>query len=141
MVFLKLSIKNCLSEDLLNLLNQLIIGKIQVPQTEERIMKLSCLLFIFYFSSNVLAEDCQIWFKKTGIKRAGDCLIECTIAETDMGTFHCSEQCADLCKAPIKKHFLFNLSYLYLSLNPLECALVAKYPKKNDESLSASMIS
>ena len=93
-------------------------------------MKLSCLLFIFYFSSNVLAEDCPVWFKKTGIKRAGDCLIECAIAETDMGTFHCPEQCADLCKAPIKKHFLFNLSYLYLALNPLERALVAKHPKK-----------
>lgn len=93
-------------------------------------MKLSCLLFIFYFSSSVLAEDCQIWFKKTGIKRGGDCLIDCAVAKTDMGTFHCPVQCAVLCKTSIKKLFLFNLSDLYLELNTAERTLVAKHPKK-----------
>ena len=78
----------------------------------------------------VAAETCQTWFKNTGIKKDEDCLLECVSARTDMGTFHCSELCVQLCESPEKERIIFNLSYLYPGLTKEERALSAKYPKK-----------
>ena len=93
------------------------------------IMRLNFLFLIFCSPLRVLADDCQIWFENAGIS-SDSCLMDCTTAKTDMGTFHCPEKCAILCKTSIKKQFLFSLSDLYVELNTAERALVAKHPKK-----------
>ncbi len=75
------------------------------------------------------SDDCRAWFKRQGIKKGEDCLIECSMTETDMGTFYCSEQCADLCKKTKAKLYLA-LSKVYPSLTQAERDLVAKHPKE-----------
>ncbi len=77
-----------------------------------------------------LADDCQKWFEQQSLKKGGDCQIECSIAETDMGTFHCPEQCVKLCKKKPKEQIYLALSRFYPTLTPAERDLVAKYPKE-----------
>ena len=57
-------------------------------------------------------------------------MIECSIAETDMGTFHCPNLCPKFCQESSKERFLFNLSILYPGLTEEERRLSSKYPKK-----------
>ena len=76
------------------------------------------------------SDDCRAWFERQGIKKGEDCPIECSIAETDMGTFHCSEQCADLCKKEPKEGLYLALSKVYPTLTQAERDLTAKHPKK-----------
>ncbi|MDE0152099.1 MAG: hypothetical protein OXK80_06380 [Bdellovibrionales bacterium] len=92
-------------------------------------MNLKFLLVICCFPLKVLADDCLIWFENANISD-GNCLIDCSISRTDMRTFHCPEKCDVLCELSIKNKFLFHLSDLYVELNIVERALVAKYPKK-----------
>ena len=83
------------------------------------------------FSSLIVdAKECKTWFNNAGLKLGEDCLLECSIATTDMKTFHCSSMCDILCKSPIKERFIFNISDLYPGLTHLEKVLSAKYPKK-----------
>jgi len=72
-------------------------------------MKLNVLFFIFCFPLKILADDCQIWFENEEIN-GENCLIDCSVAKTDMKTFHCPQQCDVLCKTSIKKKFLFRSS-------------------------------
>ena len=89
-------------------------------------------LFIFCWPLNTAAtKECQTWFENAGIKKGKDCLIECSIISTDMGTFDCPNLCAKLCEEKIEWRFMFNLSYLYFTLTEAERALVIKYPKKS----------
>ena len=85
---------------------------------------------LFWYSASVLADDCQIWFDQQGLNKGKDCLIECSIAETDMGTFHCSERCIELCREKIKEELYLTLSKVYPTLTEAERDLIAKYPKK-----------
>ena len=62
-------------------------------------MRAIYLIFILCLSANAsTTKECQTWFKNTGIKKDGDCLVECVAAKTDMGTFQCPEICPQLCK-------------------------------------------
>ena len=85
---------------------------------------------LFFLSVPVKADECLKWFEREGIKKGEDCLIECAMIETDMGTFHCPEFCGALCKEQITERAVFSLSYFYQRLNPTERALIAKEPKK-----------
>ena len=88
------------------------------------------ILFLIYFPLRELeAKVCQTWFESAEIKKGENCLIDCSILKTDMGTFHCPNLCANLCKISSKEHLIFNISYLY-GLTAQERALSAKYPKK-----------
>ena len=94
-------------------------------------MSFKILIFILFFlSTPVKADECLKWFEKEGVKKGEDCLIECAMIETDMGTFHCPESCGALCKEQITERVVFSLSYFYQRLNPTERALIAKKPKK-----------
>ena len=64
-----------------------------------------------------------------GLKQGESCLVQCNMAETDMGTFQCPQQCSSLCKVSEVKKLIFNVSYYY-GLTPAERALATKYPKK-----------
>ena len=89
------------------------------------------LIFILCLSTNAFAtKECQTWFKNTGIKKDGDCLLECVVAKTDMGTFQCPEICSQLCKTSIKKNLIFSLFSLYPGLTKQERVLTTKFPKK-----------
>lgn len=88
------------------------------------------LLFVLFQPFKAFSmEICQKWFKNIGIEKKDDCLVECSVAETDMGAFHCPNSCAILCKTSNTEKFLFNIFYYY-GLNQEERALSAKYPKK-----------
>ena len=94
-------------------------------------MRTIYLIFILYLPTNAFAiKECQTWFKNTGIKKDSDCLMECVIAKTDMGTFQCPEICPQLCKTSIRKELTFKLSSLYPGLTKQEQALTAKFPGK-----------
>ena len=85
---------------------------------------------VFWPLAFASSDDCRAWFKRLGIKTEADCLIECSMAETDMGAFHCSEQCEDLCKKQPKKKLYLAFSKVYPTLTQAERALAAEYPKE-----------
>ena len=70
-------------------------------------------LFFLSFVSLAGADECKIWFKKSGLEPGADCLMRCVSADTDMGTFHCSNACDSLCKETVKQKFIFKTSVLY----------------------------
>lgn len=83
-------------------------------------------------SFNALAsgdDSCEVWFKNSKIKLGADCLMDCSVAKTSMGTFDCTEQCSHFCKLPIATELRFSLASLY-GLTTAERAIVAKYPEK-----------
>ena len=85
---------------------------------------------LFSSSAIALTDECQTWFDIQDLEKGEDCLIECSIAETDMGTFHCSEQCDVLCRNHLKNQIYLVFSNIYPTLTPNERQLVTKYPKK-----------
>ena len=87
-------------------------------------------LGLFWSLAFASADECQAWFERQGLKKGEACQIECSIAETDMGTFHCSERCEKLCKQKLKEQFYLAFSRVYPTLTQAECELVAKHPKK-----------
>ena len=77
------------------------------------------------------SEECQSWFERKGVEKGTeDCLIECSMLETDMGTFHCPEKCNKLCKKKLNDQIYLIFSKVYPTLTQTEKDLVAKYPKK-----------
>lgn len=89
------------------------------------------LLFLsFFFVHSLAGADCKTWFSKTKIKHGKNCVLDCSTAKVDMGSFACPAQCPDLCKAPLPEKLLFQLSDLYPGLTKAEKALAAKNPKK-----------
>jgi lysozyme len=58
------------------------------------------LFFIVILSTiNLLrSDDCADWFDNLKIKKDQNCVLNCTIAPTGMGTFVCTNKCKDLCK-------------------------------------------
>ena len=95
-------------------------------------MRLTILLFFsFFFSFNSFSlNKCKVWFKNQKIKTGKDCLIECSIALTDMGTFDCPQFCTQLCKVSRKEQIVFDLTYYY-GLTFAERAILAKHTKKS----------
>ena len=89
-------------------------------------------LLCCFISLIVDAQECKTWFNNAGLKFGEDCQLECSIAKTDITTFHCSLMCDKLCKSPIpiKEKLVFNISALYPGLTHSERILSAKYPKK-----------
>ena len=87
-------------------------------------------LSLFWPSAFASIDECQTWFERQALKKGEACQIECSIAETDMGTFHCSEQCAELCKKNLKERLYLIFSSVYPTLTQAERELVAKHPKK-----------
>ena len=57
-------------------------------------------------------------------------MIKCTVADTDMGTFHCPAKCDLLCKKQPKKQLNASFPKIYPTLTQAEKDLVAKYPKE-----------
>nr|AIA17299.1 hypothetical protein [uncultured bacterium] len=95
-------------------------------------MKLVVLIFILFGSieqSAALESECTRWFEQRKIKRDKDCLLNCSSAKVDMGTFTCHEACPDLCRVNVASETLFSLASMY-GLTPKERALVAKNPAK-----------
>ncbi len=95
----------------------------------------ACLIFwLFLFCPWTLAEaseeECLSWFKISGLKKGPDCLLDCGLAETDMGTFHCSAQCESLCKTKLKKRIYWTMSNIYPGLTKAERELAAEAPAK-----------
>ena len=56
-------------------------------------------LLIFAILSQASAMDCDKWFGKSGLKPGTkNCEMDCALLDTDMGSFDCPSQCANLCK-------------------------------------------
>lgn len=76
------------------------------------------------------SPECVSWFKsekiKPGIK---DCELKCATTKVDMGTFHCPNQCDDLCKMSTGSNGAGDFIY-YPGLTPTEEELVKKNPKE-----------
>ena len=90
------------------------------------------LLFIIYFfvPNPLEAGECKVWFKESGLSKGKNCLLKCASIKVDMNTFNCPNMCLQLCKAPKKESFIFELSNLYPGLTAEERALSEKYPLK-----------
>lgn len=56
------------------------------------------ILAMFIFSSVAVDDVCRDWFKSAEIKINKSCTLRCSVLKVDMGTFHCPNQCDDLCK-------------------------------------------
>lgn len=80
------------------------------------------------------AGVCDQWFASSGVKVGKNCLSECAVISTDMGTFECPTACPEFCKSSVTTDFIFKISDLYPGLTSAERALAAQYPK---ESLKA----
>ncbi len=91
---------------------------------------ISCLAISFLSTIAFSDSLCQNWFDNKKIKKTQDCVIECSVAKTDMATFRCPDLCPKLCQKSKTERFLFNLSDLYPGLTEEERNLSAKYPKK-----------
>jgi len=87
-------------------------------------------LALTLFTPPLFAEECSDWFKKQKIQPGKDCIMDCAMAPTDMGSFECSNQCDELCKSTYPPSYLFSLSELYPGLTDAERALVAAEPAK-----------
>ena len=83
-----------------------------------------------FFLAYASTDECREWFEREGVQKGEDCLIECAVAETDMGTFHCPAQCEDLCKRKTNRRLYLALSRVYPTLTQAERDLVAKHPKE-----------
>lgn len=96
-------------------------------------------IVIFFLPVLVNATVCDEWFKKSKIKQDKNCLMNCVVADVDMGTYTCPKQCEKFCKN-IKKSekYLFSLSDLYPGLSPQERALAAREPSKMLEAYKLS---
>lgn len=85
---------------------------------------------VLLFPTQSFAEnDCLNWLVENEILPGSkNCEIKCATVKVDMGTFHCPNQCEDLCKTVISKESLEK--YVDTSaLTEAEVSLVAKYPK------------
>ena len=97
------------------------------------------LFFFFLLTTHAGADECKTWFKSQKLKPGEGCLLQCVSANTDMGTFHCSNSCGKLCKSTKKTKFIFKLSNIYPALTKAERALVSKYPKKTLKAYQLSL--
>jgi hypothetical protein len=105
-------------------------------------MKYCLIIFVLLFSKISFA-DCKDWFVIQKLRAGGEtCLGDCIVADVDMGTFSCRNQCDVLCrpkkvkvkkiKKPviIKKPEKNNSSSLYPGLNEAEKKIISEYPLK-----------
>lgn len=83
-------------------------------------------------------NECKQWFKDKGLKPGPSCLLACTSAGTDMGTFVCPDECDDLCRSEISEKFFFKISDLYPGLTAEEKGLAAKEPLKTIQAYKLS---
>ncbi len=86
-------------------------------------------IFISLFTNIASASECKDWFQTAQIKKGDNCLLDCSMAEVDMGTFQCHNMCDTLCNSSVAKQFIFRISRLY-GLNKAERVLTAKHPIK-----------
>ncbi len=82
------------------------------------------------FTNIASASECKDWFQTAQIKKGDNCLLDCSMAEVDMGTFQCHNICDTLCNSSVAKQFIFRISRLYPGLTQVERALSALYPLK-----------
>ncbi len=90
-----------------------------------------CFFLLFFIHIPSFSDDsCKQWFEQGRIStESSDCLIKCASLVTDMGTFHCPDECDNLCRSSTREKLLFRYVY-YPALTKAERALIAKYPKK-----------
>lgn len=64
------------------------------------------MISILLISLSLLAaephKDCIKWFIESGTKQGTNCELNCSIVETDLNTYFCSNQCSNLCKLDLK---------------------------------------
>lgn len=73
---------------------------------------------------------CLEWFQKTKIdNKQKNCESECTVAMINMRTFHCHNQCPELCSM-LDNNESISKYVIYLGLTSKEKALIDKYPKE-----------
>lgn len=86
-------------------------------------------LLTFFLGSRLFAgEICADWFKSLFIVTPSGCETYCALSKTDMSTFVCKSQCAELCKKFVPPNT--SLSILDPVINSSEQALSKKNPKK-----------
>lgn len=98
-------------------------------------MTLTAFILSLYLVANISMAgephpDCVAWFnrEKIGVGTK-DCELKCSMRNSDMATFMCSDQCEELCKIQPKDSLLAKFVF-YPGLNPAEKRLVAKHPKQ-----------
>ena len=47
--------------------------------------------------ASLIDPSCRRWFSSSEVRRGDDCILECSLIDTDMGTFFCPNQCELLC--------------------------------------------
>ncbi len=82
---------------------------------------------ILWLPMNVFGDSCKEWFKKEKLKPGKDCLMKCVSTPVEMGTFHCTSTCEELCKSSLSTQAIHNL-LLYPGLTKKERALIAEKP-------------
>ncbi len=92
------------------------------------VFKIICaILFFSLYLEN--AFSCEKWFKSLNIKDPKSCVSKCTIAETDMSSYLCPNQCDRLCKHLSKPqkdeanaYDLTDDEIAFCNKNPIVCA-------------------
>lgn len=86
-------------------------------------------ILLFFPIQSFANSDCLHWLLDNKVLPGSkNCELQCATTKVDMGTFHCPNQCEELCKTIISKEYLEK--YLDTSvLTEAELSLVAKYPK------------
>jgi hypothetical protein len=94
-------------------------------------IKILLILAVSCWAIPSLADDCDNWFKATGIKvSTKECLLDCAVAPIGMGDFTCRNRCDEFCAVSQGTTTLFKLSDLYPGLTAAERALAAEEPAK-----------
>ncbi len=90
------------------------------------------LFFVLCFlNSSHASQECEQWFKSNQLDASSkDCLLECSSANTGMGTFNCTSECKHLCQTTITEDLLLTTQSIasYPGLTNAEKALVAQSP-------------
>lgn len=93
--------------------------------------KLFCIAIIL-FSEFTLADSCESWFLKSGVKAGTEnCELDYALIPSDMGTFDCSTLCEEFCKTYVKPNTITEIAKYVepRALTPSEKSLIAKYPR------------
>ena len=91
-------------------------------------------IFIFFLCSPLTvlwAETCESWFLKSGVTAGTkNCEMDCALIPSDMGSFDCSAQCDNLCKAYVNPDTAAGLAKYVerKALTQAEKTLISKHP-------------
>jgi len=101
------------------------------------LVKLLKIAFVFVFIIQNIFADCGEWFVNQKLKSGNsECLLQCQIADVNMGTFDCPQKCESLCKK-IQEEYSGPINMITIRLCEAEKYLIKKAPSQAYDIYSA----